>query len=59
LINQLFDAVVETTEEAVLNSLFKAETMQGRDHRIIYALPIQETVEIMNRYGHTQVKFPS
>ncbi|MCG3141569.1 MAG: Beta-peptidyl aminopeptidase BapA [Anaerolineae bacterium] len=59
LINQLFDAVVETTEEAVLNSLFKAETMQGRDHHIIYALPIQETVEIMNRYGHTQVKAPS
>jgi D-aminopeptidase len=58
LINVLFDAVVEATEEAVLNSLFKAETMIGRDNRIIHALPIQETVEIMHKYGHAQVHLP-
>lgn len=58
LINALFDAVVEATEEAVLNSLFKAETMIGRDDRIIHALPIQETVEIMQRYGHAHVHLP-
>lgn len=58
LINWLFDAVVEATEEAVLNSLFRAETMIGRDNRIVYALPIEETVEIMNRYGHPQVHLP-
>ena len=58
LINALFDGVVEATEEAVLNSLFKAETMIGRDNRIIYALPIQETVEIMQRYGHAHVHSP-
>ncbi len=58
LINALFDGVVEATEEAVLNSLFKAETMIGRDNRIIYALPIQETVEIMQRYGHAHVHLP-
>lgn len=55
LINLLFDAVVEATEEAVLNSLFKAETMIGRDNRVIYALPIPETVDIMKRYGHSEV----
>lgn len=58
LINGLFDAVVEATEEAVLNSLFKAETMNGRDNRMIYGLPIAETVEIMHRYGHPQVHMP-
>ncbi len=58
LINTLFDAVVEATEEAVLNSLFKAETMIGRDNRIIYALPIEETVKIMQKYGHTEVQLP-
>lgn len=58
LINSLFDAVVEATEEAVLNSLFKAETMSGRDNRMIYGLPIAETVEIMHRYGHAQVHMP-
>lgn len=58
LINALFDGVVEATEEAVLNSLFKAETMQGRDNRIIHALPIGETVEIMHKYGHHHVHMP-
>lgn len=58
LINKLFDAVVEATEEAVLNSLFKAETMQGRDNHIIYALPVQETVDLMHRYGHSDVHLP-
>lgn len=52
VINKLFDAVVEATEEAVLNSLFKAETMRGRDNRIIHALPIQETLEIMKQHGY-------
>jgi len=58
LINSLFELVVESTEEAVLNSLFKAGTMIGRDNHVIHALPIQETVELMNRYGHPQVHMP-
>ena len=58
LINKLFDAVVEATEEAVLNSLFKAETMIGRDDRIIHALPLAETVDIMRKYGHADVHLP-
>ena len=55
LINTIFDVVTESTEEAVLNSLFKAETMIGRDNRVIHALPIQETVELIKRYGHPHV----
>lgn len=51
LINLLFSAVVEATEEAILNSLFKATTMTGRDDRTVYALPVKETLEIMRRYG--------
>ncbi|MBI4670163.1 MAG: P1 family peptidase [Chloroflexi bacterium] len=58
LINTLFDAVAEATEEAVLNSLFQAETMTGRDNRIIHALPLPETVEIMHKYGHHEVHLP-
>ncbi len=57
LINQLFWSVVEATEEAVLNSLFKADTMVGRDDRVIAGLPIEETVDLMRRYGR-QVHLP-
>jgi len=46
----LFEAVIEATEEAIYNSLFRASTMTGRGHTI-EALPISETVEILRRYG--------
>jgi D-aminopeptidase len=58
LINYLFWAVVEATEEAVLNSLFKADTMIGRDDRVVPGLPIEETVEWMKRYGRKEVHLP-
>jgi D-aminopeptidase len=46
----LFEAVIEATEEAIINSIFAAETMTGKDKRTVEALPIQKTLEIMNRY---------
>lgn len=58
LINYMFWAVVEATEEAVLNSLFKAETMIGRDDHIVPGLPIEETIALMHKYGRTQVHLP-
>jgi D-aminopeptidase len=46
----LFPAVVESVEEAVLNSLFCAETMIGRDDHTVYGLPVKDVVElVMNR----------
>lgn len=51
VINALFGAVVEATEEAILNSLFKATTMVGRDGHTRYALPIEATLAILGRHG--------
>lgn len=49
-LSPLFQAVAEATEEAILNSLFRATTVQG--HRgTAEALPIAETVEILRAYG--------
>ncbi len=46
----LFQAVVEATEEAVYNSLFRAVAVSG--HRgTAEALPIDKTVEILTRHG--------
>jgi len=50
-INYLFQAALEATEEAILNSLFAAETMVGRDGHVRHALPLGEVMEIMRRYG--------
>ena len=46
----LFLAVIEATEEAVYNSLFRAEAMSGCGHTV-EALPLDQTVEILRRYG--------
>ncbi len=47
----LFQATVEAVEEAVLNSLFAAETTCGRDGHVAPALPIGRTIELLERYG--------
>lgn len=46
----LFQAVVEATEESILNSLFMATTVTGQG-RTTRALPLEETLEILRRYG--------
>jgi D-aminopeptidase len=38
----LFQAVVEASEEAILNSLFKATTIKGQKGRTGYALPLEK-----------------
>jgi len=40
----LFMAVIEATEEAIINSLFAAETMVGRDGHRVEALPKEEVL---------------
>ncbi len=47
----LFLAVIEATEEAVYNSLFRATTVTGREKRTVEALPIEKTLAILRRYG--------
>ena len=46
----LFPAVVECVEEAVLNSLFRAETVVGRDGHTRYGLPVEEVAALVRRY---------
>lgn len=46
----LFLAVIEATEEAIYNSLFRAATTTGRG-RTVEALPINRTLEILRKYN--------
>lgn len=56
----LFLAVVEAGEEAVYNSLFKATTVAGRSGRKLEALPVAETIALLQRYQvlHLQQRLP-
>ncbi len=46
----LFLAVVEATEEAIYNSLFKATTISGKG-QTVEALPLDRTLEILRKHG--------
>lgn len=47
----LFEAVIEATEEAIINSLFAAETVTGKYNLKIEALPVERTLGIMKKYN--------
>ncbi|NBC26425.1 MAG: S58 family peptidase [Bacteroidetes bacterium] len=47
----LFLATVEATEEAILNSLFMAESMTGHNGRNTDAVPINQVMEILKQYN--------
>jgi D-aminopeptidase len=49
-INPIFQAASEATEEAIINALFMATDMEGRDHHKVYALPIDRVLKIMDRH---------
>lgn len=51
VVSPLFLAVIEATEEAIINSLFAAETMTGKDGRKIEALPKEEVIKILKKYN--------
>jgi len=45
----LFLAVIEATEEAIYNSMFRATTMSGNGHTV-EGLPIDKTIEILSQH---------
>jgi len=46
----LFLAVIEATEEAIYNSMFRATTVTGKGHTV-EALPMDRTVDILRKHG--------
>jgi D-aminopeptidase len=50
-LNSLFLGAVEATEEAIVDSLFTATTVVGRDGNTSPELPVAQVVEILDRFG--------
>ena len=50
-LSPLFQAVIETTEEAIYNSLLKATTVTGRDGNTSKAISIKAVKQILKKYG--------
>lgn len=53
----LFMATIEATEEAIINSLFHAQTTTGRDGNKVDALPVDKVLRIMKQHGRKITRY--
>ncbi|MBO9562512.1 MAG: P1 family peptidase [Niastella sp.] len=51
LINPLFDATVQSVEEAIINAMVAAETMEGINGNKAYGLPHQLVIDVLKKYN--------
>ena len=50
LMNPLFDATADATEEAILNSICMCETMYGREGAVAHAIPLDTLKELWEQH---------
>jgi D-aminopeptidase len=50
-LDPFFGAVVDATEAAVIDSLFRADTVQGRDGHTVPGLPVERTLALLSAAG--------
>ena len=50
-LSRVFEAVVEATDEAVINSLFGATSVTGHGGRTVEALPLEPTLRLLREAG--------
>jgi D-aminopeptidase len=50
----LFMATIEATEEAIINSLFAAETITGMDGHKVESLPLDKVLPILKKYNRNE-----
>lgn len=50
-LDPLFEATVEATEEAIINSLLQATDMRGRDGHVAYAVPLERLYQLLKKQG--------
>ena len=50
-INPLFEATVQAVEEAIINAMVAADTMEGVNGNKAYALPHEKVIALLRKYG--------
>ena len=55
LINPLFEATVQATEEAIINAMVAAETTEGINGNKAYALPHKLVIDILKKYNRIKI----
>ncbi len=58
LIDPIFAATVQATEEAIINAMIAAETMTGINGNTVYAIPHERLKQIMKKYNRLNLRNP-
>ena len=56
MLNPLFTATVEATEEAIVNALVAARTMTGIDGHTVYSIPHDRLQQALRKYNRLSIK---
>lgn len=51
MISPLFTATVQATEEAIVNAMLAAPTMEGANHTRVYGLPAPRVLDALRKHG--------
>ncbi len=51
VMDPLFEATVQATEEAIINAMVAAETMTGVNDRSVMALPHDRMQQVLEKYN--------
>ena len=51
LINPFFEATVQAVEEAIVNAMIAAKTMEGINRNKVYALPHDLLIKTLKKYN--------
>ena len=54
LINPLFNATVQAVEEAIINAMVAAETMEGINDNNAYGLPHKLVIDLLRKYNRVK-----
>jgi L-aminopeptidase/D-esterase-like protein len=49
--NDIFEATIQAVEEAIINAMIAAETMEGINGNKVYALPQNKVIDILKKYN--------
>lgn len=52
--DKLYEAAVQATEEAIINALMAAETMEGINGNTVFEIPKKELKDILKKYNRTE-----
>ncbi len=58
-LDQLYEATVQATEEAIVNALVAAKTMTGMDGNHVHRLPHNQLRSVLRKYGRLNEPTPA